>query len=475
MHLPAERAAVSTRTSYSVGTQTHTQCLHCGMYTFSAERLHVERNFFADTRCRKNAEQSARPPHLFLRRMRQWFDRLSARHILLLCIGSAVARLVYVLVVAPPIPTAEDYAIAQHLARGEGFCIYDRGPTSIKGPIYPAYLAFWLWGVGDPAGLRWAVAVQHLVLAAVPWVLWRLGVRLGQQGLGVGAALLFAGHPSYFYHATVAENTAWVVAVGALWCLLVAKHESWRWWRGFAVGVVVGVFALEKPPLVVPLLVAVAIARRSWWRDLLPVALGIALVIGSWAVRGYLVFGEPMLTRSYSGYLTFIHSWLPSMAIAPRYSVPDTVERELAQLAHVPESSALPRLRELARGILAEKWHLLPERTALHALVYWTIPPRYWGNWSAAFVVGRVLPVAVLLVLSVVGSRVLWRRDRRLLVAIVGVLVWTTLFYSFYHVLNIRYKLEVEWLQLFVCAAALCRVENRGEANFARSSSTCPL
>jgi hypothetical protein len=163
------------------------------------------------------------------------------------------------------------------------------------------------------------------------------------------------------------------------------------------------------------------------------------------------------------------------MAIAPRYSVPDTVERELAQLAHVPESSALPRLRELARGILAEKWHLLPERTALHALVYWTIPPRYWGNWSAAFVVGRVLPVAVLLVLFVVGSRVLWRRDRRLLVAIVGVLVWTTLFYSFYHVLNIRYKLEVEWLQLFVCAAALCRVENRGEANFARSSSTCPL
>ncbi|MCX8050381.1 MAG: hypothetical protein N3B17_00605, partial [Chlorobi bacterium] len=142
--------------------------------------------------------------------MSSWLDRITARHILWLCIASAAARLVFVVAFRPAIPAAEDFAIAQHLAAGDGFSIYDRGPTSIKGPLYPAFLALWLWLFGDRGGLVAAAVVQHLAMAAMPWILYQLGTAIGRKRLGSGAAILFALHPSYFYHPTVAENTAWV-------------------------------------------------------------------------------------------------------------------------------------------------------------------------------------------------------------------------------------------------------------------------
>ncbi len=202
----------------------------------------------------------------------------------------------------------------------------------------------------------------------------------------------------------------------------------------------------------------VMITGVRWWRKwqrLATAALAAALLVLPWAVRGAVLFGEPTLTKSYSSTLTFIHSWLPSMAVHPRYAVPDSVERALDSLTKLPERHALPALRSLATDILATKWSLLPERTIVHAIIFWTLPPRYWHNWSPAFVAVRIVPVVLLTVLWVWGMAILWRQDRKLLLGVFGIVAWTTLVYSLYHVLNIRYKLEVEWLELFVCAAAL--------------------
>ncbi len=390
--------------------------------------------------------------------MRTLIDRITARHILWLCLASAVARTVFVFGVAPPIQTAEDFSIARNIVAGKGFSIYDRGPTTIKGPIYPAYLAAAFWLFGEHNGLRVAVWLQHVVVACMPWLLLRLGIAIRCPVLGKAAALLIALHPSYFYHPTVAENTAWVVTIGAAWCVMLFSivPPAASIWRVVLLGAIVGVFVLEKPPLVVPMLAALVLHFRLCLRWVLVVGIGALLVVLPWSVRSYVAFGQWSVTKTYSGYLTFIHSWLPAMAVHPRYAVTSgELDREIDSLGRLPEAQALPRLRALAANILAEKWQLLPERTLVHALVYWTIPPRYWGNWSLAFVVGRVVPVGVLLVLMIWGTHVLWRTDRVLLVSIGAVLAWVTLFYSLYHVLNIRYKLEIEWLQLFICAAAI--------------------
>ncbi|MCX7930642.1 MAG: glycosyltransferase family 39 protein [Chlorobi bacterium] len=389
--------------------------------------------------------------------MSQWLDRITARHIVWLCVASAVVRCAFVLAIEPAIPTAEDVAIARHIAAGNGFAIYDRGPTTIKGPLYPTFVALWLRLLGERDGLRAVVLVQHLLTAVVPFLLYLLGGAIRRQRLGTGAALLFILHPSYFYHPTVAENTAWVVCMGCFWCVVLFRFEPKRFppLATLILGTIIGAFVLEKPPLVVPMLIACVLRFYRWWKRLALVGVAAAVVVLPWAVRGWIIFGKPTLTKSYSGYLTFIHSWLPSMAVHPRYAVADSVEHVLDSLGRLPETDALPALRTLANSIARERWQQLPERTLVHALVYWTIPPRYWGNWSVGFIVARLVPVVFLLVLFVWGAIVLWRDDRTLLLAIGGVLLWTTAFYSLYHVLNIRYKLEVEWLQLLVCAAPL--------------------
>ncbi|GBD06072.1 hypothetical protein HRbin20_01673 [bacterium HR20] len=382
-------------------------------------------------------------------------ERLTWRHILAICAISAIARVVFLLIAEPPIPVAEDYAIARHIAAGDGFSIYERGPTSIKGPLYPTYLAAWLWLLGEQNGLRAAILMQHLLYAAMPALLFQLGRAIARPALGTIAAVLFALHPTYFYHATVAENTTWVVVMSALWGVLVFRESRSPIGTAHAAGAIIGSFILEKPMLAVPM--AMILGLRWWrrWQQLATAALAAALLVLPWAVRGAVLFGEPTLTKSYSSTLTFIHSWLPSMAVHPRYAVPDSVERALDSLTKLPERQALPALRALATSILATKWSLLPERTIVHALIFWTIPPRYWQSWSLAFVVVRILPVVLLTVLWVWGMAILWRQDRPLLLGVLGIVAWVTLVYSLYHVLNIRYKLEVEWLELFVCAAPL--------------------
>lgn len=392
--------------------------------------------------------------------MRKRIALLTAQDILALCVIGGILRLVFVFLYQPSIPVAEDVNIAQHLASGQGFSIYTRGPTSIKGPFYPAYLALWLWLLGEQNGLLAAVVLQHVVMATMPWWLFRLGQAIGREELGKGAAVLFALHPSYFYHPTVAENTTWIVVGGAVWGVLLFQGMQSRYWRLLAVvlGALLGVFILEKPPLVLPMLGALLLRLRRRGTEL-ALALGAAAaVVIPWMVRGWVVFGEPTVTKSYSAYLTFIHSWLPSMAVHPRYAVADSVGQVLDSLTRLPESNALPALRALAGDILQQRWWQLPERTLVHAVVYWTIPPRYWHAWSMPFIVVRVIPVAVLIVLFVWGAILLWKYDRQLVLAIGGVLGAVTAFYAFYHVLNIRYKLEIEWLQLLVCAAPICRV-----------------
>lgn len=108
-------------------------------------------------------------------------ERLTWRHILAICFLSALARVGFLLLAEPPIPVAEDYAIARHIAAGDGFSIYERGPTSIKGPLYPTYLAALLWVLGEQNGLRAAILVQHLLYAAMPALLFQLGRAIAGQ------------------------------------------------------------------------------------------------------------------------------------------------------------------------------------------------------------------------------------------------------------------------------------------------------
>jgi 4-amino-4-deoxy-L-arabinose transferase-like glycosyltransferase len=379
------------------------------------------------------------------------------RAVLMSCIVAALVRCTFQLVVAPPVHTAEDYNIARHLLAGEGFSYGEHGPTTIKGPFYPALLALFLALFGDPQGLQAVALFQHLLYAALPWLLFRIGSELGISRIGALAGLLFALHPSYVYNATVAENTAVLVFCGALWGLLLLRSRTAARpaLKVLLMGALLGGFVLEKP-VAVPVLIASLAALPRGRRHLLGFILIVAaLVLLPWSIRGALLFGDPTPTRTYSAHLTFLHSWTPEFAVHPRYALSQEFAHRLDSLYRLPESAALPEMRRMALDIIRQHWKLWLERTLVHALVYWWVPPRYWGNFSVEFVAVRLLPVVLLNALTVLGFVRLWRLRRDFASLLLLALLCFTAGYALNHVVNIRYKLEVEWLQLYAAAAAL--------------------
>jgi len=400
--------------------------------------------------------------------MHRLLSAFSEKHLRYLIAVHFVIGVAYHLFIAPPPNTAEDYDIAQHLVRGEGFSIYDRGPTSVKGPFYPTLLAFFLWLFGDPQGLLPVVLLQQALCSFHIGLLYYMGrVLYDDETLAKGAAILFALHPSYVYSAGVIENTLWATAVAIGWSIVLFRKSAYTWKETIILGVVSGSMFVEKPAMGL-LMMAVALYRmhRSFY-GMARYFSGWLIVPLLWSIRGWLVLGEVSPTKNYAAFISLCQSWTQEFSISHRYTISPAYDRMVDSLFRRPESESLPILRQLAIQTILERPGLYIERTLVHALIYWTIPPRYHGNYSLKFVFVRLLPVGLLLVLTIWGAYRIWGHRQDIVVGIGIVLMYYTLFYSLIHVLNIRFKLEIEWLQLYLCAGVFLP-ETQVKANKAR-------
>lgn len=409
--------------------------------------------------------------------MHRLLSAFSEKHLRYLMAVHFVIGVGYHLFIAPPPNTAEDYDIAQHLVRGEGFSIYDKGPTSTKGPFYPTILAIFLWLFGDPQGLLPVVLLQQALCSLHIALLYYMGkVLYNEDILAKGAAILFALHPSYVYSAGVIENTLWVTAVSLGWSILLFRRSLYNWKEIFLLGLIAGALFVEKPGVgSLMMLIGLYRMRRafrwaSWY------FLGWLIVPFLWGVRGWLVLDEISLTKNHALFIGLCQSWTTEFSVSPRYTISLAYDRMVDSLFRIPEKESLPHLRRLAIQTILERPGLYFERTIVHMLLYWTIPPRYHGNYSLKFILVRMLPVAVLLVLMFWGAYRMWEHYRDIVTNIglillyytlFYLLLYYTLFYSAVHVLNIGYKLEIEWLQLYLCAGVFLP-ETQGKANKAR-------
>ncbi|MDW8135071.1 MAG: hypothetical protein RMJ66_08415 [Bacteroidia bacterium] len=310
-----------------------------------------------------------------VRSLEELFSKHTERFFLYVGIFHFLARVSFQLLLKPPIHGAEDLDIAIHLAEGKGFSIYDRGPTTAKGPLYPLFLAFFLWLGADATYLWPPVLLQHLLLSWMPLLLYHLGSFIASPQVGRIAGLLFALRPSFFYYPTVLENTTIFIFLTDLWGIGLYKlrlHFRWGWavFLGFWLGLV----WIEKPVAFIPMFIAVGMLLR--WREILKILPFALLIVGAWALRGYVVFGYPTWTKTYASQHAFIMSWHPEMAVTPKYTVSAEVTQLIDSLFLLPEKQGGPALEELGRKVFREKGlPLLAERTLLHAVIFWWIPP----------------------------------------------------------------------------------------------------
>lgn len=232
-----------------------------------------------------------------------------------------------------PISDAAGYdTTAQFALIGEGL----ENGEHVDKPFYSTFLVL----VHLIAGQRFddVVAVQSILLACIPAILYLIGNLLHSRASGVVSALLGA------FKGRNAIASAWMVLSAnpklliseylmalalilfTLFLILWLKNPEEKYLYGLAAGGVMGITTLIRhnawilPPFA--LIIAWITFGRRWWRSILWnfALLGMLLVsISAWSWRTYLVTGEPW----------YFLGPLNGVIIDQRYTTPDTEEETL--------------------------------------------------------------------------------------------------------------------------------------------------
>jgi 4-amino-4-deoxy-L-arabinose transferase-like glycosyltransferase len=213
----------------------------------------------------------------------------------ILLAGLVVRAMLWVWFLGEPLDVHDerDYnALAVHLVEQGRYTLDGEQLTSIRPPLYPAFVAavYRVAGVENYPAVR---AVQALLSLVAVWLLYLLGSEVYDRRTGLGAAGLFCFYPSLLGQnnllLTEALFTFWLIAA----CLAAARFfrtESLAWLAG--AGVLVGLASLTRavlwlfpPVLALGLLVFWTVGFRRRLAAAAVLLAAFAVTLAPWAVR----------------------------------------------------------------------------------------------------------------------------------------------------------------------------------------------
>lgn len=350
------------------------------------------------------------------------------------------------------VPLVEDYNIAVNLVSGVGYVLNPAvGPTALKSPGYPLFLSFFLAVFGVKA--VWSIAIaQHLLSACYPLLTFKICRKIMSPKAAFLAGALWLVHPSYVYYSFAVEATNLFLFVVLVW--LWRYVSALRDLPGFDVkqALILGGLSaacyLVQPVSAVPIAGALLyLVFRSRFSCALAMALAGAIGITPWTIRNYAVFGRfipgksPFYMNLYSGFLT------PSYGLKEFEILDyDTVVRMEALATQVNDVAMEEHYKAVVLPLIRTHPGSYLKKCLWQAAVYWYVPPLYFHNYTLPFIVGRRIPSALCDVAFLVTAVVLFRTNKRLFAAYVGVMAYFTLVYAATVTFNIRFKLDNEWL-----------------------------
>ena len=106
----------------------------------------------------------------------------------------------------------------------------------------------------------------------------------------------------------------------------------------------------------------------------------------------------------------------------------------------------------------SEKFTTYVNRSFHRFTEFWSLPDRYRNQmWTPAIIVSRILPQLLLgiglfltILMIIKMSNHLSIDDRHFLIILIGILIYVSIIYSLTQAANIRFKLDVEWLQILL-------------------------
>lgn len=373
------------------------------------------------------------------------FKRVGIWHVALTAI---VLRLIVVAVSIENIHTIEDFQIATHLAEGRGFTFDPQlGPTAYKAPVYPAILAVVIVVVGASAAPIVVALLQAIVGGLSVVLLYRIVRTISlSETSAILAACLLAFHPSYIVYPRVLEPTLWTVALSMVVFLALQQRQ---WVRA---GIVSGLVILFQPvALGVVVVLSVMHVRRSW-RPVLTIVSCATMVVLPWTIRNAAVFGRFIPVKS-PVWMNVYEGFLPENSGLREPFVHENDIRSIDSLRTITNDVSMESYyRDVSVAAISAHPLEYGQRVLNAGLRFWSFPPRYDMQFSIGFFVVRIVPVAVLMILTLMTIRTAWKTYPQLTRSILAVLIVVTTTYAMTHAANIRFKLDVEWLQIVVIA-----------------------
>jgi 4-amino-4-deoxy-L-arabinose transferase-like glycosyltransferase len=201
--------------------------------------------------------------------------------------------------------TWENGDIAEHMLRGDGYCIDFAGPnapTAWQAPGYPFELYFFERAFGvRPLTFLLISLLQCVAVSAMVFPVAWLARRWFGTRAAVVSAWVVAFMPLYAWYCTRIHQPANVMAIYP-WVLAGWFHtvESRKGWVAIGAGLLTGLGAMFSPTMlavfgIVSLVLLVRAALRSEWaaaRTVLIAGVCTLLAITPWTVRNYRVFGR---------------------------------------------------------------------------------------------------------------------------------------------------------------------------------------
>jgi 4-amino-4-deoxy-L-arabinose transferase-like glycosyltransferase len=201
------------------------------------------------------------------------------------------------------------YELAANLFGGRGFFLEELGRTSLRPPLFPAFMAVVWWFGGGPSYQAIRLAECLVAVATVPLV-FVIARRMFDDRVAAVAAVIWSFYPSFLYAGVLllTEVLFTFLLLAAVWLLIRTTTLGGKPLDSFGAGLAIGAAALTRSVLwPFPALAAGFIlwsfrsSPRTGFRVVLLVLLGYALTVGPWAVRNTRLQGVPTIVDTMGG------------------------------------------------------------------------------------------------------------------------------------------------------------------------------
>lgn len=377
--------------------------------------------------------------------LKEWKDSKQFR--ILGWLGILLLTIKLVLLFAIPIiPHAiEDWYIAKKIAEGSGYCL-SNGPTALKTPVYPLFLTLSAF-IGE-SGKFFASGMQHFIWFCSTLLIYKASsIRFGNRFAFV-ASLLFALHPAYVYYPYVLESTILTVPLFILFWYL-AEFSKLQL-LNIKIPMLIGWLTALTQPILLPGILALQLFYFGKKSNVISLILTAFVIFTPWTIRNAMTFDafiptkSPMWMNFYEGMQKDVNSQEHAYIESARRHMNDVeLEKEYKPIV-------LRQFLENFPTYVNRSFHRFTE--------FWSLPDRYRNQlWTPAIIVTRILPQMLLgigLFLSILMiikmSKHLSVDDRHFLIILIGILIYVSIIYSLTQAANIRFKLDVEWLQILL-------------------------